>query len=285
MKRWMQHISIFMLMIVVALGIFSKPAYAATDHPEFVITPDGTLTEYHGMGGDVVIPDGVTAIGARAFASCNTIKTVKFSNSVKVIKESAFDSCNELEKVTLSKQLKTIETSAFWGCRNLTSIQIPDSVTTIEFAAFCNCDMLNGIQLPKTVKKIGNYAVGFHFSDGYTLADDYAIIGENGTAAKQYADKYKVFFLTKKDLNVKNVLVKKKTETKRSVKWSKNTAVKGYEIQYATNQKFKNAKSISVSSQKNSCIIKGKKISYIRVRGIRTIAGKKYYSDWKSVRV
>ena len=39
---------------------------------DFVIK-DGVLTKYKGAGGDVVIPEGVTEIGWRAFHSCEDV--------------------------------------------------------------------------------------------------------------------------------------------------------------------------------------------------------------------
>ena len=74
-----------------------------------------------------------------------------------------------------------------------------------------------------------------------------------------------------------------------TVKWKKNKAVNGYQIQYSTNKKFTSG-SKTVTVNKNSTVSKtvkklkkGKKY-YVR---IRTYNGK-YYSAWstpKSVKV
>ena len=40
------------------------------------IIEHGVLTRYHGPGGNVVIPDGVTSIAPRAFLSCVTLRSV-----------------------------------------------------------------------------------------------------------------------------------------------------------------------------------------------------------------
>ena len=38
---------------------------------ETMIMRDDRLMAYHGPGGDVIIPDGVTAIGEEVFAECD----------------------------------------------------------------------------------------------------------------------------------------------------------------------------------------------------------------------
>ena len=47
-----------------------------SDYVDFEIDKKGVLTKYHGPGGDVVIPEGVTAVGDLAFASCESLASV-----------------------------------------------------------------------------------------------------------------------------------------------------------------------------------------------------------------
>lgn len=72
---------------------------------------------------------------------------------------------------------------------------------------------------------------------------------------------------------------------KVKVTFKKLSNVSGYEIQYASNRKFK--KSSTKRMTKTSCILKklkkGKKY-YIRVRAYRIISGQTYYGDYSSVR-
>ncbi len=83
-----------------------------------------------------------------------------------------------------------------------------------------------------------------------------------------------------------------KSGRKIAIKWTKNKKATGYQIQYATNSKFKNAKTVTVkkASAVSKVITKLKKNSTyrVRVRAYKTVSGKKYYSAWcskKSVKV
>ena len=46
---------------------------------------DILLTKYNGKEANVVIPDGVTTIGAYAFSDCTTVKEVTIPDQVKSI--------------------------------------------------------------------------------------------------------------------------------------------------------------------------------------------------------
>lgn len=89
----------------------------------------------------------------------------------------------------------------------------------------------------------------------------------------------------------------KKTSIKNSVKakkkftvtWAKVSGVKGYQIQYSSNKKFKkNNKSVTVTKQKTTKAtvkkLKSKKKYYVRVRTYKTVNGKKIYSSWSKVK-
>ena len=71
--------------------------------------------------------------------------------------------------------------------------------------------------------------------------------------------------------------------------WGKVASVSGYEIQVATDKKFKkNKKTVTVKKQKTTKTtvkkLKAKKMYYVRVRTYKTVNGKKVYSAWSKVK-
>ena len=74
-----------------------------------------------------------------------------------------------------------------------------------------------------------------------------------------------------------------------SVEWKKVSGVKGYQIQVATDKKFKkNKKTITVKKQKTTKTtvkkLKAKKKYYVRIRTYKIVNGKKVYSSWSKVK-
>lgn len=73
------------------------------------------------------------------------------------------------------------------------------------------------------------------------------------------------------------------------VKWKKNTAGNGYQIQYSTSKKFaKGNKTETISKNKTTSYtikkLKKKKTYYVRIRTYKKVSGKTYYSEWSSVK-
>lgn len=106
----------------------------------------------------VTIPDSVTAILDRAFATCSQLTNISIPNSVTSIGFSAFEHCTSLKSITLPSSLRNISMFLFHNCSQLTTIQIPDSVLSIQDYAFGNCISLETIHIPVSVTSIGVYA-------------------------------------------------------------------------------------------------------------------------------
>ena len=89
-----------------------------------------------------------------------------------------------------------------------------------------------------------------------------------------------------KSTNPKKVKAAKKAV---SVEWKKVSGVSGYEIQLATDKKFKkNKKTVNIKKQKTTKTtikkLKAKKKYYVRVRTYKIVNGKKVYSSWSKVK-
>jgi hypothetical protein len=72
------------------------------------------------------------------------------------------------------------------------------------------------------------------------------------------------------------------------IDWAQKGSATGYEIQYATNSKFRGAKKVTVTNNKTDkktiSKLSGKKKYYVRVRSYTTVKGKKYYGAWSSTK-
>lgn len=92
-------------------------------------TEDPVVKENY--AGDVVIPEGVTAIGDNAFLGCEELTDVVIPSTVNSIGNSAFCNCIGLEEITIPEGVTSIGNNAFGGCGNLETIHIPASVAQI----------------------------------------------------------------------------------------------------------------------------------------------------------
>ena len=102
----------------------------------------------------------VTVIEKQALFGRKSMKSIELPAELKEIRNSAFHSCKGLTELELPDGLEVIGRSAFQGCKNLERIVIPPSVTKIPKSAFNGCS--------KTL----------------------VIVGEPGSAAQTYAEKY-----------------------------------------------------------------------------------------------
>jgi hypothetical protein len=139
------------------------------------------LKKYIGKGGDVVIPDGIEAVGERAFYDCENVTSITVPESVVEFEKSAFY-IHTYRSSDISKTLKdfyykgTIENwckikygdifsqpaqyaKNFYICDEIVrDAIIPDGVTSISDFAFMNCTSLTSIIIPNSVRIIGDSA-------------------------------------------------------------------------------------------------------------------------------
>ena len=86
-------------------------------------------------------------------------------------------------------------------------------------------------------------------------------------------------------VSLKKITVKKKSF---SLSWRKNKNISGYEVQYGTDKNFKKSSKKSVSKNKTNVTVKNLKSGrkyYIRIRGYKSVSGKKVYSSWSKTQI
>ena len=138
----------------------------STSNPDFEM--DGaSVCKYRGKAVNVVIPDGVTAIKAKAFKGNKKIESVVIPSSVTAIAASAFERCEKLCSITVEEGNKKYRSAnncivdfknktLVLGCNNSV---IPESgIEKIGHGAFYKCEKLEDVMIPSGVKKIGNKA-------------------------------------------------------------------------------------------------------------------------------
>ena len=106
---------------------------------------------------NLVVPEGVTSIGERAFFGCSGLTSIDLSNctSLTSIGSSTFEDCGGLTEVDLSNctNLTSIGGAAFSGCSGLTSIDLSNctNLTSIEGVAFYGCSGLTSVTINQYV--------------------------------------------------------------------------------------------------------------------------------------
>ena len=147
-----------------------------------LVVSAGTVTNYNDEEKDIILPAGITEIGAVAFVF-SSLRSIVIPEGVTKIGDSAFEGCEKLTHVALPDSLKKIGKNAFNGCSKLEHIDLPDglseigdwafyksgikeitipeSCTTIRGCTFQNCLELSRVILHDGVEEIESFA----FSD------------------------------------------------------------------------------------------------------------------------
>lgn len=137
----------------------------------------------------------VQKIERAAFKNCTNLKYLVVPDSVTQIDDEAFKGCTGLEYVKLSRNVEVLADWLFQDCKSLTSIEIPSSVQRLRYWIVDGCTNLKLIIIPESVVKME--AIGCN-------VDDALIVGEAGSAAEKYAQKYQRTFKSYDDWNCKH---------------------------------------------------------------------------------
>ncbi len=172
--------------------VIKKQGSVTPEDPDFRIE-GGMLKEYTGTEKDVVIPEGVTSIGDRAFQNCNDVTSVTIPAGVTEIGSYAFCECSGLTQITLSESLRRIGDLAFIDCVSLARVEVPSGVEELGIQVFDGCVSLKAAVIPESVTSIGRLA----FQD----CENVTIYGKEGSYAQAYAQENGVPFSSEGDIS------------------------------------------------------------------------------------
>ena len=155
------------------------------------------LTTYPAGKADIyyTIADGITSIGASAFAGAINLSNVTIPSSVLIINDSAFVNCSNLTNVKMNVGLKVIGDGAFDSCSQLTNVYIPEGVVRIGDYAFDNLYYYDNTDyndnteyiyyVPSSATQIAQWAFGY-YTTNVTLKL------YKGSYAETHAKKYNI---------------------------------------------------------------------------------------------
>lgn len=165
-----------------------------------------------------------------------------------------------------------------------------DANWTVNFGKYASSTMFVESEIFKTTlfKNSSNLSL---FKTVYLTPGTYyfEIVGSKGNYSlniSAQSKKEKSSSKKPKSTSIKKVKAAKKAV---SFEWKKVSGVKGYQVQVATDKKFKkNKKTVTIKKQKTTKTtvkkLKAKKKYYVRIRTYKTVKGKKVYSSWSKVK-
>ena len=277
----------------------------------------------------VTIPETLTSIDEFSFFNCASIESINIPNSVKNICQNSFNGCTSLKNVIIPNSITNISVGAFGNCQNVKNVYFTgtqeewkkinieidnDSLEKANiYYGFVPCTENQHnyygewqiIEEPTCTKtglkqrtcKLDGYletvvisALGHNFSNNAKAClNGCGAANPNYVAPVQHTTTPTI--LTKPEANLKSASIKKVKAAKKaiSVIWKKVGGVKGYQVQVATDKKFKkNKKTVTIKKQKTTKTtvkkLKAKKKYCVRVRTYKTVNGKKVYSSWSKVK-
>jgi len=92
---------------------------------------DGFMRSVRANLRSIVIPEGVTEIGAYAFAYCERLESVELPQSLSCIGNYAFIRCNGLRKLVIPPKVERLDAGLFEGFSKPCHVYLPRSVTYI----------------------------------------------------------------------------------------------------------------------------------------------------------
>ena len=104
--------------------------------------------------GELVIPEGITEIGVKAFRGRIGLTKVTFPSSLVNIEDFAFYGCSGIRDLVFREGLYEIGYASFSRCTKIESVDFPQSLSIIGKDAFYGCSNLRKVKIPDTLSNI-----------------------------------------------------------------------------------------------------------------------------------
>lgn len=108
----------------------------------------------------IVIEEGITDIGSKAFMSCAYATSVSIPSTVTEIKDHAFEYCYDITVLELPQGLKKIGDFAFSCCDEITELTLPEGLEYIGKGVFSYMSITE-LTIPESVTFIDDYAMRY----------------------------------------------------------------------------------------------------------------------------
>jgi hypothetical protein len=105
----------------------------------------GESAPWEGRVNQVIVEEGVTAIGDSAFVNCGAMTDITLPSSLRSIGHFAFWYCRSLKTITFPEGLQQIGNDLFMGCLGLEEVFLPASLALIGSDNFTGGEALQGI--------------------------------------------------------------------------------------------------------------------------------------------
>ena len=123
--------------------------------PNYTWKDPAPWEEHNGEMLILVIEEGITRIGNRAFENAGNLISITLPKTVTRIGDDAFGFCGSLPMVTIPAGVTRIGDRAFTYCSNLAMATLPVALQEIGENAFAQCTKLTSVAIPAGLKTIG----------------------------------------------------------------------------------------------------------------------------------
>jgi len=143
----------------------------------------------------LVIEDGITSIGTRAFYDCVNLASLTFPESLTTIGDYAFCGCNQFTEIEIPDSVTQIGTMAFGNCVNLEKAIIGNGVKRLEDSIFNGSKNLKKILVGDAVTSVGANILRYNFGAKLIFSGDAPTLDEDAFGNKYgTAENLKIFY-------------------------------------------------------------------------------------------